>query len=137
MRLYCWLIFFAIAILSTWSFPAEGEEGNVLVLDNEQQEDFDVESRLLDEEDEDEDDDDDDEIVTDEDGVLAITGRHYGKGKPQKNKQKKQKCFCLKKKPNKKYGQKYHKRPGNTRTEVLNNKFIIVCRTKQKTSTIR
>jgi len=124
MRWYCWLIFFAIASLSTWAFPSDDvDEKNLLTLgnENEQTEGTIVEDRLLNEE-----DDDDDEGV-DEDGFLAITDRHLRRRKPQKynkddsdesdekekKKPTKKKCVCFGKKPNRKHPH----RPGNERIE--------------------
>jgi hypothetical protein len=78
-------MFFAIAIFSTWAFPADGngEEKNLLVVDNENG-DITVESRVIDEDDE---DDEDEGIV--EDGALDITDRGLGKHKNQKHRKDK------------------------------------------------
>jgi hypothetical protein len=140
MRWYCWIIFFAIVIISTWAFPADNvDESNALVIDNEneQDEDFIIESRILDEEDEDEDDQDDE--ITFEDGTLDITDRHLRKKKPQKQKKdndkdnssednghdnkgekksKKKKCVCFRKKHNKNSKQK-PQGPGNDRIKNI------------------
>jgi len=127
MRWYCWLIFFAIASLSTRAFPSSDvDEKNLLTLgnENEQTEGAIVEDRLLNEEDDDDDD---------EDGLLAITDRHLRRRKPQKynkddndesdeseesdekekKKPTKKKCVCFGKKPNRKHPH----RPGNERIE--------------------
>jgi len=137
LRWYCWLIFFAIAILSTWTFPADEavDESNLVVVGNEYEKNEDVaDARAIlieeDEEDEDDDDDDDDEGIV-EDGTLAITDRYLSKKKPQKYKNDKddsppsngknkngkkpykKKCFYFGKKPKGYYPQKPPQKPGN------------------------
>jgi hypothetical protein len=91
-RCYCWLIFFAVAILSTWTFPADGnvDEKNLVVVENgnEKNEDINIESSILNKEDEDN-DDDDEGIV--ENGTFDIADRGFKQKKPQKNPQKPQK----------------------------------------------
>jgi len=86
-RCYCWLIFFAVAILSTWTFPADGnvDEKNLVVVENgnEKNEDINIESSILSEEDEDN-DDDNEGIV--ENGTFDITDRGLKHKKPQKPK---------------------------------------------------
>jgi len=88
-RCYCWLIFFAVAILSTWTFPADGnvDEKNLVVVENgnEKNEDINIEGSILSEEDEDN-DDDNEGIV--ENGTFDITDRGLKHKKPQKKPQK-------------------------------------------------
>ncbi len=118
LRWYCWLIFFAIAILSTWTFPADEavDESNLVVVGNEYEKNEDVaDARAIlseeDEEDEDDDDDDDEGIV--EDGTLAITDRYLSKKKKNGKKPYKKKCFYFGKKPKGYYPQKPPQKPGN------------------------
>lgn len=89
LRWYCWLIFFGVVIVATTAFPTDGDvdEKSLVAVENGI-EDVNGEKALFDDEDDEEDDDD---VVIDDD-ALDITGRHFGKRKPQKsNKHKKDK----------------------------------------------
>ena len=81
-RHYCWLLFFAVAVVSIWAFPADEQvEGRNLVVvgdENGQGESTTFPNEFVSEEDEDDDDDDE----TAEDGNVAITDRHLRRGKP-------------------------------------------------------
>jgi len=87
LRWYCWLIFFAIAILSTWTFPVDGDVGerNLAVAENgnEQNGDVTIEGSILNEDD---DDDDDEGLV--ENGISGIADRHLKRKKNHKNTKK-------------------------------------------------
>lgn len=104
LRWYCWLIFFTIAMFSTWALPAENEDGM-------------TEGAVLDGEENDK-------------ALLEITDR-YLRRKPNKNrydeesssswddddddsgKQSKIKCVCLGKKPFAYTLERYPPKPGN------------------------
>ena len=134
-RWYCWVIFCAVLVFSTWAFPSESnvEENNLVVADQNTV----MENELLDVNDEDfvfdDDDEDDDEDLEDENG-LAITDRGLRKRKPKpqsdesssseeekkkkKGKQlKKVKCVCYGKKPFS-YTLKTYPKPSRNQIEI-------------------